>query len=429
MSRTISHLLWRQKKIRNLKTNETQPVWIKFQAGIFLRSRIEYDSNRVFIRIEMWCLKLENYRNINDLRPGAVLAEDIYSSTATPIVRKGTMLEIEHIEILDLFNIKQVKVEERIVNRVQTASLESKKTNEISSNVTELLENKISRTSDLHIIYNKAVKEFKREFTSWKSGVKLDISKVRMLIMPLLETYMEHKKMLVLLNEYSNQKEYIYHHAVSVGVLTTAIANQLEYPKGMTLQLGLAATLADCGMAKIDEGLYQKAAFLTKDEFTEVKKHPILSYQMMADSPLLRQDVKLAVLQHHERLDGSGYPRGDQGEKISQLSQVLAVADVFHAMTCERVYRAKESPYKVAEMLKEEDYGKFDLTVLQALYDIIGTPGLGDKVLLSNGDAGEVMTTNPTAPMRPTIRLKSTGELCDLTDTSSRTMTIDKIVN
>ncbi|REB08168.1 HD-GYP domain-containing protein [Sporosarcina sp. BI001-red] len=370
---------------------------------------------------------MENYRNLSELRPGTTIVEDIYANTAFPIIRKGTTLEIEHLEVLDLFNIKRVKVEERIVNRVQSEQHEIGKTDTISSDLDELLENKISRSSDLHTMYKKAVNDYKREFTSWRSGVKLDIAKVRLLIMPLLETYMEQKKMLVMLNEYSNRKEYLYHHAVSVGILTAALASELDYPKGTTLQLGLAGTLTDCGMAKVNPALLEKAAFLTKDEFAEVKKHPVYSYQMMQDSPLLRQEMKLAVLQHHERLDGSGYPRGDQGEKISQLSQILAVADVFHAMTCERVYRAKESPYRVAEMMKEEDFGKFDSAILDALYAVIGMPDIGDKVLLTNGDVGEVVSINYSKPLRPNIKLQGRDESIDLC--SNRSVAIEKVVN
>ena len=93
----------------------------------------------------------------------------------------------------------------------------------------------------------------------------------------------------------------------------------MGFPRGQTLQLGLAGTLADCGMAKIDRSITEKTAFLTKSEFNEVKKHTIYSYQMVQDTPLLRQEMKLAIFQHHERLDGSGYPRGGKMEEVSVL--------------------------------------------------------------------------------------------------------------
>ena len=159
----------------------------------------------------------------------------------------------------------------------------------------------------------------------------------------------------------------MYHHSIAVGILASAISGQMGFPKGQTLQLGLAGVLADCGMAKIDSSITEKAAFLTKGEFNEVKKHTIYSYQMVQDTPLLRNEMKLAIFQHHERLDGSGYPRGDKMGQISVFSQILAVSDVFHAMTSERIYRSKESPFKVIEMIKEEEFGKFDIKVVQAL--------------------------------------------------------------
>ncbi|MDW0111260.1 HD-GYP domain-containing protein [Sporosarcina aquimarina] len=369
---------------------------------------------------------MENFRSLNDLRPGTTVAEDIYANTVFPILRKGTILEMEHIETLYLFNIKQVKVEDRIVSRVQTDQQSAIDSDTIKSDVDQILNENVSRTVDIQTMYIKAVNQYKKEFSSWRSGMKLDIAKVRLIIMPLLETFMTHKNSLVILNEYSNRKDYLYHHAVSVGIVTAVLANELGYPKGTTLQLGLAGTLADCGMAKVNPVLLEKAAFLTNNEFIEVKKHPIYSFQMIQDSSLLRQEMKLAVLQHHERLDGSGYPRGDKSEKISPLSQILAVADVFHAMTCERVYRAKESLYRVVEMLKEEDFGKFDIDVLNILSELIGTPAAGDKVLLTNGESGEVTTINHKTPLRPSIKLKSNGEVVDLTTDYS--IAIEKLV-
>lgn len=83
---------------------------------------------------------MENYKSLNELRPGAILAEDIYANTALPIVRKGTMLEIDHLEVLDLFGIKRAKIEERIVNRLQGEQKEAGKADDISSDIDQLLE-------------------------------------------------------------------------------------------------------------------------------------------------------------------------------------------------------------------------------------------------------------------------------------------------
>ena len=109
------------------------------------------------------------------------------------------------------------------------------------------------------------------------------------------------------------------------------------------MQLGIAGVLADCGMAKIDPSIIEKSAFLTNEEFNEVKKHTIYSYQMIKDTPLIRQEMKIAIVQHHERLDGSGYPRGD---KIREDNGILSNTcycrrfschNILKSLSCERV--------------------------------------------------------------------------------------------
>ena len=179
-------------------------------------------------------------------------------------------------------------------------------------------------------------------------------------------------------------------------------------------------------MAKIDASILEKAAFLTKSEFNEVKKHTVYSYQILQETPFLRQEMKMAILQHHERLDGSGYPRGDKMNQISVHSQILAVADVFHAMTSERIYRAKETSFKVIETIKEEEFGKFDIKVVQALLNIVGNLSIGTKVQLTNGESGEVIYIHPDARLRPMVKKSIDDSILDLT--MNRHLAIEKLL-
>ena len=280
---------------------------------------------------------------------------------------------------------------------------------------------------DMVVLYNEAVQKYKREFSSWQAGIRPDIAKVRGIIIPLVEMFMEQRKLLTILNDLSDSKDYMYHHSIAVGILSSAISKQMGFPRGQTLQLGLAGTLADCGMAKIDRSITEKTAFLTKNEFNEVKKHTIYSYQMVQDTPLLRQEMKLAIFQHHERLDGSGYPRGGKLEEVSVYSQILAVADVFHAMTSERIYRSKESPFKVIEMISEEEFGKFDIKVVQALHNLVGDLSIGTKVRLTNGEEGEVLFVHRDARLRPMVKMSDDGSILDLT--TNRRISVDRVLS
>lgn len=367
----------------------------------------------------------EVYLKTSDLRPGIMISEDIFVNTNHPIVRKNTELSFEHLEVMHAFGIKKVKIhkqEQLVVKREETTvSIEN---NPVDPD--EILAQIPMRQVELQAGYTGAVQNYKKEFLGWRAGIRPNTAKVRSIVIPLLEAFIEKDQMLTVLNDLSNPKDYLYHHSIAVGVLSFAISEQMGFPKGQMLQLGLAGVLADCGMARIDPSITEKAAFLTKSEFNEVKKHTVYSYQMVQDTPLLRQEMKLAILQHHERLDGSGYPRGDKMEQISVFSQILAVADVFHAMTSERVHRSKESPFKVIEMIQEEEFGKFDIKVVQALHALVCNLSIGTRVQLTNGEIGEVMFIHQEVKLRPMVKRSIDGSIIDLA--INRQIAIEKVL-
>ena len=366
-------------------------------------------------------IDMEVYKLISDLRAGTLLKEDIYGNTKYPILRKDTELSQELIEVLHAFGLKRVKVEERAIQK-DIPELEKAS----SINTESILDNIPGSMYELRKEYNEAIANYKKEFGFLRAGQRPNVPRVRALILPLVEKFIEQKKMLAMLNGLSNPDEYIYHHSIAVGILAAAIGHQLGYDKGDTLQLGLAGVLADSGMAKIAPSILEKSTFLTNEEYNEVKKHTLFSVKMIQDTPLLRQDMKLAILQHHERLDGSGYPRGEKMGTISVFSQILATADVFHAMTSERSYRPKQSPYKVIEMIKEEEFGKFDIKVVDALQRLVGSLSIGTRVKLTDGEIGEVMFIHQDNPLRPMIKKESDGTIIDLM--KFRNVAVGKII-
>lgn len=361
---------------------------------------------------------------VHDVRPGVTLIEDVFVNTKYPIVPKNTLLEVKHLEALRAFNIRTILVAEEVVTREEV--LPEMEEEPIDAD-TILTLTKVVKQDTTEELYKSAVQAYEKEFSNWRAGVKPDIAKMRSIMMPLLEKVAKQKRLLGMLSDLVRPQTYNAHHAISVGMLATAISQKMNFPEGQTIQLGLAAALSDCGMAKVDASIMRKTAFLTKEEYLEVKKHVIYSYQMIKDTPLLRQEMKQAVLQHHERLDGSGYPRGYKLQEISSFAQIIAVADVFHAMTSERIYRMKESPYKVIEMLMQEEFGKFDLKVLHALQSLVEQLTIGTKVQLSDGKIGEVIFVHRDASLRPMIKIMGAQEtILDLT--RNRQLSVDRVI-
>ena len=361
--------------------------------------------------------------NLEELRLGTTIAEDILVNTKTPIIRKDTKVTREHIQVLRAFNINKVPIAlDNVFNRTEeeiSKLREENATIETNNYVTIVSTNFVN-------LYNDAVNNYYKEFNSWESGMKVDVAKLRTIIMPLVERAMDEKQIFSLLNEYSSIEKYIAHHSIAVGIVSGAIAKKLRLPQGQINQVATAGLMADVGMAKVDSKIREKKSHLTSADFSEIKKHTIYSFQMIKDSALLKPEMKLAIFQHHERLDGSGYPKGERMDNISLYAQIIAISDVYHAMTSERIYRAKSSSFKVLEMIKEEEFGKFNLEVVNALIALVAALPISTRVRLSNGDIGEVVFLHRDSPMRPMIRLIETGEIIDLA--AKRSLYIENVV-
>lgn len=361
---------------------------------------------------------------VSELKLGSILAEDLFANTPFPIMRKETKVSQEHFMIFEAFHITKVSIFK--ADPFNKTEDEFKNISDSEKNTLTDSPSMIVVKKEFTMLYNQAVQDYKKEFINWQSGSKVDITKVRALIMPLVEYVLSDRQIVAKLNDYSIEQEYIYHHAIAIGMIAASLAQKLGYEKGQIIQIATAALLSDCGMSKIDFKLREKKAALTEHEFNEIKKHTLYSYQMTKDTPLLKPEMKLAIFQHHERLDGSGYPKGEKMDNVLMISQIIAVADMYHAMTSERAYRSKVSPFKVMEMIREDEFGKFNIQVVQALFSIVGDLPIGMRVELSTGESGEVIFVQPNVPTRPMIRISTSGEILDLS--LKRNLYIERIL-
>lgn len=356
--------------------------------------------------------------SLNELQIGKVVSEDILANTKYPIIYKNTKITHEHLFVLKAFNITKVPIvnDNNMSKQKQVKESGNDKIEFELSPVVNAFENK----------YRDTVEEFKKLFSGWEAGTKIDITKVRGIILPLVDEILDNRSIIFKLNSYSNPKDYLFHHCIATGLISATIAQKLGYERGFVLQMAIAGTLADCGMAKIPYRIREKKGALTEAEYFEIRKHPFYSFQMIKDLPAIKEEMKLAIYQHHERLDGSGYVEGIKLGKISTFSQIIAIADTFHAMTSERLYRSKESPFKVIEMIKESEFGKFDIKVVQTLIELVAGLPIGTQIELSNLEHGEIMFINRYAPTRPLIKLLNTGEIIDLS--KQRSLYISQVI-
>lgn len=357
---------------------------------------------------------------VEDLQEGSVLLEDVMSKTPVPLIAKDTTLTGWHIKILKAFLINEVTVAEGSFTE-QIMEEEVPEENEKYKAVTPS-----SRQTDFFKSYLQSVEEYKREFQKWQAGSGIDIVKVRQITLPLLDKAINNPELLMGLSNYAQKENYFSHHSISTGLLSGVIALQLDYDKGTVVQSALAGTLADCGMAKVTPRILLKETALTAAERKEVDSHPLLGYKLVKDINLVKNEAKLAVFQHHERLDGSGYVNGAKAEKLLPISRTVAVADVFHAMTTDRLYRERRPIFKVLEMFREDFFGQFDLSVVKAITNLFTNLPSGTAVQLSDGQAATILFIKQQHPTRPLVKLQASEAIIDLE--KRRDLYIEKVI-
>jgi len=196
-------------------------------------------------------------------------------------------------------------------------------------------------------------------------------------------------------------------------------------PRKDWMQAALAGLLHDIGNAKIDKSILNKPTKLAPDEVEEMKRHTVLGYQLLKNVTAINEGVKLAALQHHERIDGSGYPLGLGSDKIHPYAKLVAISDIFNAMTMNRGYRNATSAYVVLEQILQDSFGKLDPAYVQTFIEKVTQFHNGTIVRLSDDRIGAIVFSDRSHPTRPWVSVN--GTIINLT--TERLLYIEEIMS
>jgi HD-GYP domain-containing protein (c-di-GMP phosphodiesterase class II) len=257
-----------------------------------------------------------------------------------------------------------------------------------------------------------------------KTGV-VPISEIKNDIMPAIRQAAEIPHIYHLFYELKSKDEYTYRHTVCVGIIATLIGKWLNLSQAELFDLSLGATLHDIGKARVPSDILNKPGRLTQEEYREMQRHTVYGYKLLQDIPEINERVALIALQHHEREDGGGYPFHLQSDKIDKLAKVVAIADVYHAMSSSRVYHQAEPFHIVISQMQNDVFGKFDPKIMMVFLFRIMDSLVGRRVLLSSGEEGTIIMVDPYEPLRALI--KSEDTLIDLR--LNRGLRISRVLN
>ena len=346
------------------------------------------------------------------LRDGMSLAKNIYAEDGVLLLREGQKIQAQHIAHLTNHGFQGVYIRDRISEGI-----------EIRSVISDDLRNSAAGT----------VKEiFTQGLTAMAISPKT-VKKAQTAVRSIVDEIIANRSLVVNMVDLKSYDDYTYYHSVNVGVLSVVLGTAFGMNRSSLYRLGLGAMLHDIGKVFISPKIIDKKGPLTAEEFSEVKKHPWLGYDYLTKAGCEFPISSLnGILQHHERLDGSGYPSGLSGRQIHRPGSIIAVADVYDAMTSDRSYRAGMAPSEAIEYLMGGSGTLFDPDVVYLFTRKVAAFPLGTCVLLSNGLTAIVVENYRDCCLRPKVRIlndETSPTYYDLkNDSSLSNITITQVV-
>lgn len=357
-------------------------------------------------------------RAVSQLKPGVRLAEEVYTPLGSLLFHKGTLIGTRELEILRAFLVERVKVEDDdvsvTVRHQRDPHLDPRHHDEARH--ADKQREKARRekasfpaTDSLAPFYHQYQKLFRLIKKAFPNAVadnaqSLPLLEIRQQLKQLLDQ-IELYDVLSFRPPYPDVKDYFYHNSILVALTSYLLAQWHGLPAKEHFPIALAGLLHNIGTLKVDPDLLSKKSELTSREIAEIRRHPVFGFQLLKDIPGLNEGIKMAALQHHEKIDGSGYPLGIKGEQIHIYAKIVSVADIYHAMTSDRHYKKAESPYIVLEQLFHESFGKLDPSLVQTFINRITSFQHGVIVRLSNNAVGEIVFTDRNNPTRPWVKV------------------------
>lgn len=333
-----------------------------------------------------WSDYMENILNIHisETEPGMVVAEDIYNNFGAILIHNNTLLDLYTINKLKYLNIDFLKVYKDYT---------SKDTNE----------------SDILAKYDENLTDFKDMVKDIGKGKNLDTVRIQNIVGELKDNFTSINDIISSMNRIRSIDDYTYSHSLNVSLLSSLIARWLEMGELQCKLLSYCGLLHDIGKSKISPEILNKPGALTSKEFEEIKKHPVIGYKILENNIAIHKDVAYGVLMHHEREDGSGYPFGVKSPQITLYAKIVAIADMFDAMTSDRVYKKRQTPFDVFQIYESEYLTKLDTYILLTFLKRIASFYIGSKVRLSNDLCGEIIFINDKVISKPMIRMEDSS--------------------
>ncbi|MBU0479193.1 HD-GYP domain-containing protein [bacterium] len=261
-----------------------------------------------------------------------------------------------------------------------------------------------SKKQDEHLkLYYNLLEFMKSLWNDLKQNKVINEKEVRDIITKTVKEVRHNHEVFTNLAETYMDSNYPSIHSVNVAFICINMGLGLNYTNEQLIELGIIGLLHDIGMVKIDNEIFNSCKELTIEQLDEIRKHPWYGVKILKQSKGFSPTVRKTIYSSHERIDGTGYPNKIKNGDITELEQIVGLADTFEAMTHPRPYKEHLSPYEAIKNIVEISGGRFNRKILKALLEQITFYPIGYNVLLNTEDKAKVIRISSNSPSRPVV--------------------------
>ena len=347
------------------------------------------------------------------LESGMKVDQSIIDGTGRVLIARGALLDEYLIQALRKLGISGIYIregEEEIDQSLVMADDEP-----ISATTLQTIEN-LNVADRTKVQLSESVRARVAEGVSflYSNTTSPDFTTATMSITnDLMQAINENDALAVDISALKVSDEYTFKHSVDVATMAMIIAKKTGMSKQDIYDIGIAGLLHDIGKSKIPNEILNKPGRLTDEEFAVMKHHPIYGYRILEDNKSLTDNIKLGVLQHHEKINGKGYPLGVEADQISTFAKIISVVDIYDALVTERPYKLGFSPRDAVEMIMAMT-AELDINALKGFLSSVILYPVGSTVVLSNGEKARVVENFEEAILRPKVVGLKSGRVYDL---------------
>ena len=353
------------------------------------------------------------YVQTKQLRKGMRIDQSVQDRIDRVLIKKGTILDEYLINGLKELGISGVYVSEGEEDETANAGdKEAEKLSAIAKNniaknrepdpaKVQLSESVKKRVSQgMQFLYNNTESA---EFVSTSNHITKN----------LLKAITDNEAVAVDIATLKTSDEYTFKHSVDVATMSMIVAKNMGMSQSDVYNIGISGLLHDIGKSKVPLEILNKPARLEPEEFEIMKQHSMFGYQILNEKKDVTDMISFAVLQHHEKMNGKGYPMGVTSEKILPYAKILSVVDVYDALVTERPYKKGLSQRTAIEMIMSMTE-ELDINSMKSFLASVILYPVDSTVQLSNGETAKVVKNNKGAVLRPVVVGMESGTVYDL---------------